>query len=109
MSTDMMRDELPKFLTREGLTCDYVFCTGDIKTAGPKDRGFTDDMAIYMKEICQAVGISSDRLFIVPGNHDVNRDLAERKSSIERLMFHRQGYYDPAKGTIDNTPSMEHS
>lgn len=102
MSTDMMRDELPEFLTREGLKCDYVFCTGDIKTAGPKDCGFTDDMAIYIKEICQVVGISSDRLFIVPGNHDVNRDLDERKSSIEKLMFHRQGYYDPAKGIIDS-------
>ncbi len=39
MSTDMMRDELPEFLTREGLKCDYVFCTGDIKTAAQKTVG----------------------------------------------------------------------
>ncbi|MDO4161023.1 MAG: metallophosphoesterase, partial [Prevotellaceae bacterium] len=96
-----MRDELPKFLIREGLKCDYVFCTGDIKTAGPNDCGFTDDMAKYIIEICKAVDISSDRLFIVPGNHDVNRDIDERKLSIEKLMFHRQGYYDPSKGIIE--------
>ncbi|WP_438871661.1 hypothetical protein [Phocaeicola sartorii] len=84
------------FLQEKGLKCDYVFCTGDIKNCRPKDCGFTDDYAIYIKEICQVVGISSDRLFIVP-EHDVNRDLDERKSSIEKLMFPSTRYYDPAK------------
>ena len=31
--TNMMRDELPIYLKRLGVKCDYVFCTGDIRTA----------------------------------------------------------------------------
>ena len=50
-STDELRDELVGFLIKEGLKCDYVFCTGDIKTAGPDDKGFTDDMAAYLQDM----------------------------------------------------------
>lgn len=28
--TNIMRDELPIYLKRLGVKCDYVFCTGDI-------------------------------------------------------------------------------
>ena len=78
-STDELRDELPGFLKKEGLWCDYVFCTGDIKTAGPADHGYTDEMVEFLKEVCSAVGVSAERLFIVPGNHDINREIADRK------------------------------
>ena len=30
--TNIMRDELPIYLKRLGVKCDYVFCTGDIRT-----------------------------------------------------------------------------
>ena len=103
MSTDMLRNELPDFLAKEGLKCDYVFCTGDIKTAGPHDNGYTEDMATYMLDICQAVGVKSERLFVVPGNHDINRDIDARKQAIKKVKFQRQGYYDPAKGVIDES------
>lgn len=102
MTTDMLRDELPKFLVNKGLHCDYVFCTGDIKTAGKGDCGFTDDMAKYIKGICQATGTSVDNFFIVPGNHEINREIVERNAAIEKVMFQRKGYYDPAKGIINH-------
>ena len=100
-STDELRDELVGFLIKEGLKCDYVFCTGDFKTAGPGDKGFTDDMAAYLKDICMAVGVPVERLFIVPGNHDINREINTRKDAIKKVMFQRWGYYDPAKGIIN--------
>lgn len=100
MSTDMLRDDLLKFLRRERLQCDYVFCTGDIRTAGSEDSAFTNEMAEYLRQLCKAVGVPIDRLFIVPGNHDVKRDIPERIETIHRMMFHRNGYYDPAKGII---------
>jgi len=100
--TDELRDELVGFLIKEGLKCDYVFCTGDIKTAGPGDEGFTDDMAAYLKDICIAVGVPVERLFIVPGNHDINREINSRKDAIKKVMFQRRGYYDPAKGIINH-------
>ena len=100
-STDELRDELVGLLIKEGLKCDYVFCTGDFKTAGPGDKGFTDDMAAYLKDICMAVGVPVEKLFIVPGNHDINREINTRKDAIKKMMFQRRGYYDPAKGIIN--------
>ena len=87
MTTSMLRDELPVFLKKEGLKCDYVFCTGDIKTAGRGDCGFSNEMADYICKICDAVEVDTQMLFIVPGNHDINREITERKSAIEKVIF----------------------
>lgn len=100
MTTSMLRDELPVFLKKEGLKCDYVFCTGDIKTAGRGDCGFSNEMADYICKICDAVEVDTQMLFIVPGNHDINREITERKSAIEKVMFRRNGYYNPDTGEI---------
>ena len=100
MTTSMLRDELPVFLKKEGLKCDYVFRTGDIKTAGRGDCGFSNEMADYICKICDAVEVDTQMLFIVPGNHDINREITERKSAIEKVMFRRNGYYNPDTGVI---------
>lgn len=41
--TNIMRDELPIYLKRLGVKCDYVFCTGNIRTAYVSHNVFTDD------------------------------------------------------------------
>ena len=100
MTTEMLRNELLEFLRKENLCCDYVFCTGDIRTANAKPNDFTDEMAKYLLKVCDAVGVTAERLFIVPGNHDIDRDTDGRDEAIHRMMFNRNGYYDPAKGLI---------
>lgn len=100
MTTEMLRDELPCYLKKANLRCDYVFCTGDIRTANAKPNGFTDEMAKYLLMVCDAVGVTTERLFIVPGNHDIDRDADGRDEAIHRVMFDRYGYYNPAKGSV---------
>lgn len=100
MSTSALREELLTFLKRNIMVCDYVFCTGDIRTANARPNHFTDEAAKYLVDICQAVGVDSDRLFIVPGNHDVDREVAGRDETIRRICFQRKGSYDPKYGTI---------
>lgn len=41
--TNMMRNELPDYLKGLEVKCDYVFCTGDIRTANVSHNVFTDD------------------------------------------------------------------
>lgn len=100
MTSSLMREELPKFIREQGLTFDYVFVTGDIRTAYPPNNQFRQEMADYILEVCAAAGIGVDRLFIVPGNHDVNRDADGRHEAIERVMYGRKGYYDSREGEI---------
>lgn len=101
MSTSLLRRELIHMLRKEGLKCDYVFCTGDIRTASADGAGFPDAAASFLKEICSAVGCSIDRLFIVPGNHDVDRNCPGRHEAIKEVMYKRRGSYDPADGRIE--------
>lgn len=100
MSTISLREELPTYLKRNNIKCDYVFCTGDIRTANAYPNHFTDEAAEYIVDICQAVGVDSDRLFIVPGNHDVDRDAVGRDESVKKICFQRKGEYDPKYGKI---------
>ena len=94
-----LRDELPKFLKHANILCDYVFCTGDLRDA--VQGAFPDDNGQFLKDICQAVG--SPELFIVPGNHDVDRGSAtsadgdaSRHEAIERI----GSYYRSEVGLI---------
>ena len=99
--TNMMRDELPGYLRKLGVKCDYVFCTGDIRTANVNPNIFTNEMAAYLKSICEAVQTSVDRLYIVPGNHDVNRDIDGRHNAIKKVLYAGNGYYKPKEGVIE--------
>ena len=99
--TNMMRDELPEYLKELGVKCDYVFCTGDIRTANVSPNVFTDEMADYLKSICDAVQTSVDRLYIVAGNHDVDRDVDSRHDVIRKVFYDSERYYHPDNGIIE--------
>ena len=59
MSTDSMREELPKYLKKNNIRCDYVFCTGDIRTANAESNHFPDEAARFLIDLCTAVGNSA--------------------------------------------------
>ena len=100
MSTVALREDLPEFLKKNNIRCDYIFCTGDIRTANANPNSFPDAAAQYLINLCSAVGVTTDRLFIVPGNHDVDRNAVGRDDAVKRVCFQRNGYYDPKYGTI---------
>lgn len=97
--SSFLRDELPKFLKRSNIACNYVFCTGDLRDA--VQGAFPDDKGQFLKDICEAVG--SPELFIVPGNHDVDRGKrnpskgdASRHKAIRRFL----SYYKSDAGIL---------
>ena len=52
---------------------ELVFLTGDIAFQGIKEE--YDIAAEYLTRLMQEIDLPAERLFIVPGNHDVNRKL----------------------------------
>ncbi len=102
-STSLLRDELPHYLRKQSMVCDYVFCTGDIRTANEKPNDYTDEMADYLRKICDAVGTTTERLFMVPGNHDMDRDNIQRMAAIRRVKYQPEwtDNYDAECGLID--------
>lgn len=88
MSTISLREELPQFLKSNNLLCDYVFVRG-YSYSKCESNTFTDEAAKYLIDLCAAVGLTTDRLFIVPGNHDVDRNSDGRDGAIKKISFQR--------------------
>jgi len=76
-----LRRALPVYLKDLALDFNYVFCTGDLRYA--PDGTFSEDTIPYLQSICDAVSVPLENLFIVPGNHDIERDMAERVTAIK--------------------------
>lgn len=76
-----LRRALPAYLKDLALDFNYVFCTGDLRYA--PDGAFSEDTIPYLQSICDAVSVPLENLFIVPGNHDIERDTAERVAAIK--------------------------
>lgn len=43
--------------------------------------------ADFLKNLCEIRNISLDNLFIVPGNHDVNRTASDRENVVENMLW----------------------
>ncbi len=56
-----------------GRAPDVIFATGDIAYSG-KDEEYAAATEFF-DALLNATGLDRSRLFLVPGNHDVNRDL----------------------------------
>lgn len=88
--TKRLRKKLVDYLGKMDTKFDYAFFTGDIRYAPSGD--FPDDAGKEIESICNAVGLLEKRLFIVPGNHDVDRDCPEKKEVINRLLSGENRY-----------------
>lgn len=80
--TDIMRDALIdeiKYLNKQ-LNFSFLLITGDISD---KNQGY-DDAKALIHRIIEASGLQMEKVFIVPGNHDVDRKIPpERKQVVE--------------------------
>ena len=88
MSTVSNERRITEVSQKNNIRCDYIFCTGDIRTANASPNNFSDEAAQYLIDLCTVVGITTDRLFIVAGNHDVDRNMAGRDEAIKKICFH---------------------
>lgn len=68
---DAWRRNLETLLEEEGVI-HLVFFTGDAAQSGKRDEyaGVTD----FFHALCEELSIGLDRLFVIPGNHDIDRD-----------------------------------
>lgn len=55
---------------------DLICLTGDVANTGKPDE--YEDATVFVEELLKRVGQPMQRLFVVPGNHDIDRGLAKR-------------------------------
>lgn len=56
----------------QGMTLDFILATGDLAFSGKKEE--YELVKRFFDELVSASGVSKERIFCIPGNHDVNRD-----------------------------------
>ena len=95
--TSMMRQNLLPYIDQLGQPFQYIFLTGDIKEW---NSAYTDDMSAYLQALCAHANTPMQRLFLVPGNHDVDTSNTKRTECITRLTDWRCQDYDSKVGLI---------
>lgn len=65
-------DALVKDLADKG-PVDFVIFSGDLVWSGKRDQ-FEAARVHFLEPVLKALGLTPDRLFLVPGNHDLDRD-----------------------------------
>lgn len=80
--TDWLRDRMIELFKKEQIRCDFIVITGDLLYQFKV--GFEDGIFNYLSEICDLLRVSKENIFIVPGNHDFERD-KKRKIFIKGL------------------------
>ena len=78
--TKRLRENLLEYLDTIVGKIDYAFFTGDIRHAPSGD--FPSNAGKEIENICNAIGLPEKRLFIEPGNHDVDRNCPEKNKVI---------------------------
>jgi len=92
--TLMMSDALINCLQSRNISVDAIFVTGDFRFARTQDD--TDDNAKLAADMLLQIAktanvnrndgsVDVDRIFIVPGNHDLNRDYPNRVDLLEPI------------------------
>lgn len=103
-----LRNNLIKFLKNNGIVVDKIFITGDFRDALLQDDSDenAEIIAKYIFEIADSVGIKDvSNILLVPGNHDINRDYAERQNCIDEIKTN----YNTSKWDIPNLDILVNS
>ncbi len=73
---DALWNDIPKQIEKIGGQLDFIAFTGDITHSGKKEEYKLAEKHFF-EPLLQATEVARDKLFIVPGNHDVDRDLID--------------------------------
>jgi UDP-2,3-diacylglucosamine pyrophosphatase LpxH len=78
---DALIDEL-KFLNQQ-IKFNFLLITGDISD---KNQGY-GDAKILIHKIIDAIGLQIEKVFIIPGNHDVDRNIPHERNQLVKEVW----------------------
>lgn len=62
---------------------DLIIFSGDLVDAGDDVQAFQDAKRLFIDPLLETTALPTDRFFMCPGNHDIQRDMVEKLSYIE--------------------------
>lgn len=99
VETENIRSKLLDNLKKLDDKLDYVFFAGDLFYA-PSGYNCVEEISSYLSDIMSVVQLPKERLFIVPGNHDIDIKNTNRIQTIQRFLDNSCNYYQSSDGKI---------
>ncbi|WP_426313813.1 metallophosphoesterase [Methylobacterium fujisawaense] len=75
--------DIKAFIEAEKIKVDFVIFNGDLVNAGEAIDDFISAQTEFIEKVLKASQVASDRLFIVPGNHDISRSTVRSAKYID--------------------------
>lgn len=80
------QDILERFGRGERRKPDAILVTGDIAFSGAvRQKDEYKEAEEWLSGLAQQVGVPQNRVFVIPGNHDIQRQVDDRNASVRRL------------------------
>lgn len=98
---DAIRDDLATLADRPSI--DAILVTGDVAFSGAgRSKDEYERAATWLDGVAKAVGVDRSKIYIVPGNHDVNRG-ADKDPVVADVMERLRGQGTPIDAILGKT------
>lgn len=87
-----LRKKLLRYLSEKNISCDFVAITGDIFYKYNYSESYIKEMVEFVKKLIKTVNVKEENLFIIPGNHDIDRNDYDRKTLIKAIKNNKEQY-----------------
>ncbi len=93
-----------RLMRTQGLALDFILATGDLAFSGKPDEYKL--VASFFDELADATGVPKDRIFCIPGNHDVDRERQRLSFQGARSALTSPNAVDPVLAPDDNLSTL---
>ncbi|MDC0749647.1 metallophosphoesterase [Polyangium mundeleinium] len=100
----ILRDDLSTLARQHLPRPDAILVTGDIAWSGKPDQ--YAEASKWLLDVAQRLGLTPDRIFVVPGNHDVDRSI-DADRNVKRLLRGLRGGDDDLDDALDNPDDLD--
>jgi len=90
-------DDLRRLRGDERIVPDLAIFSGDFVQAGEKPALFADAHDAFIEPMLEAAGLTAERFFIVPGNHDIARSVVREDDIFGSVFAHKADHKQCAK------------
>lgn len=102
MVTESMLKKIKKLTQEEKKTFDLIFITGDLAYGGKPDD--YEVVEVFCERLLEATGVPRERLFLVPGNHDIDRSQVKPSHKDRLYNFDKEEQITEVLGDEDLFP-----
>jgi 3',5'-cyclic AMP phosphodiesterase CpdA len=99
-----LQEDIRQASGRDVPALDAMLVTGDLAFSGNvrKSDEYTR-VGKWLQKTANSVAIGKERIFVIPGNHDIQRNVEERDQNVDRLLRRLRSGEESIDNALDNS------